>query len=101
MVREAGMGYVAEDETTWLLSLRKLLDRAELGMRLGERGRAWFRYHRTRDTWAPRLVAFLEDRASCPNRGGLEGVGNTLAKTSDDDREREGLSGTENLGRPR
>jgi len=40
-IAETGAGYTAEDETTWLLALRKLLGNPELCHRLGERGRAW------------------------------------------------------------
>ncbi|MDJ0834953.1 MAG: hypothetical protein QNK37_00470 [Acidobacteriota bacterium] len=68
----SGAGYIAEDETTWLLALRKLFEQPRLRQSLGERGRLWAKHERGLRAQAPRLIAFLRQtaaRASSPNKG--------------------------------
>ena len=57
-------GYVAEDETTWLLALRKLLDQPRLRQSLGERGRLWAKHERGLRAQMPRLASFLRQMAA-------------------------------------
>jgi len=56
----ASAGFLAEDEEAWRFAIGKLLAAPELRLRLGENGRTWVRGERTRQAWAPRLIAFLE-----------------------------------------
>ena len=66
LVEQARAGYGADDDPSWLFGLRKLLGDVETRRVLGDNGRAWVRFNRTRVLFASPLIDFLEKCAGGP-----------------------------------